>query len=107
MKMRGDPLWIDVTELMKEGTAGLGEFVTRFTEQPALASNVGNYVGRLSRLLGIVDVNLHVEEVTGADKSLDVVVEIFNRVNSGGTSSRRAILPSPRSAPNGRKGEMR
>ncbi len=28
---------------------------------------------------------LHVEEVTGADKTLDVVVDIFNRVNSGGT----------------------
>ena len=28
---------------------------------------------------------LHVEEVAGANKSLDVVVDIFNRVNSGGT----------------------
>ena len=25
------------------------------------------------------------EEVTGADKTIDVVVDIFNRVNSGGT----------------------
>jgi hypothetical protein len=30
-------------------------------------------------------VDLYVEEVTGADKSLDVVVDIFNRVNSDGT----------------------
>ena len=25
------------------------------------------------------------EEVTGGDKTVDVVVDIFNRVNSGGT----------------------
>jgi hypothetical protein len=31
LKMRDDPLWIDFTELMKKGTAGLGEFVTRLT----------------------------------------------------------------------------
>ena len=34
VKMKDDPLWIDVTELMKKGTAGLGEFVTRLTAQP-------------------------------------------------------------------------
>ena len=92
VKMKGDPLWTDVTELMQKGTAGLGEFVTRLTEQPALAPKVGDYVGRLSRLLGIVDVDLHVEEVTGADKSLDVVVNIFNRVNSGGTKLSKGDL---------------
>ena len=27
VKMQDDPLWIDVTELMKKGMAGLGEFV--------------------------------------------------------------------------------
>ena len=92
VKMKGDPLWTDVTELMQKGTAGLGEFVTRLTEQPALAPKVGDYVGRLSRLLGIVEVDLHVEEVTGADKSLDVVVNIFNRVNSGGTKLSKGDL---------------
>jgi hypothetical protein len=92
VKMQGDPLWIDVTELMKKGTAGLGEFVTRLAAQPELAANVGEYVGRLSRLLGVTDVDLHVEEVTGADKTLDVVVDIFNRVNSGGTKLSKGDL---------------
>ena len=92
VKMKGDSLWTDVTELMEKGPAGLGEFVTRLTQQPALAPKVGDYVGRLSRLLGIVDVDLHVEEVTGADKSLDVVVNIFNRVNSGGTKLSKGDL---------------
>ena len=74
MKMQDDPLWIDLTELMRKGTAGLGEFVARLSQNPALVAMVGDYAGRLSRLLGIVDADLHVEEVTGADKSLDVVV---------------------------------
>jgi hypothetical protein len=90
--MRDDPLWIDVTELMKNGTEGLGAFVTRLSVQPALAASVGEYVGRLSRLLGIMDVELHVEEVTGTDKTLDVVVEIFNQVNSGGTKLSKGDL---------------
>jgi hypothetical protein len=52
---------------MKRGTAGLGEFVTHLSAQQALAAKVGDYVGRLSRLLGVTDVDLHVEEVTGTD----------------------------------------
>ncbi|HOO44673.1 MAG TPA: DUF262 domain-containing protein [Deltaproteobacteria bacterium] len=92
LKMQDDPLWIDVTELMKKGTAGLGDFVTRLNEQPALVAKIGEYVGRLSRLLGVMDVELHVEEVTGTDKTLDVVVDIFNQVNSGGTKLSKGDL---------------
>ncbi len=92
VKMKDDPLWIDVTELMRRGTGGLGDFVTRFAALPGHASQVGEYVGRLSRLLSITDIDLHVEEVTGADKTLDVVVDIFNLVNSGGTKLSKGDL---------------
>lgn len=92
LKMEGDPLWIDVSTLMQAGTAGLGGFVTKLTQQPELAPKIGIYVGRLSQLLGISDVDLHIDEVTGADKSLDVVVDIFNRVNSGGTKLSKGDL---------------
>lgn len=92
VKMKDDPLWIDVTELMQKGPAGLGEFVTRLAAQPELAAQVGEYVARLSRLLGVTEIDLHIEEVTGADKSLDVVVDIFNRVNSGGTKLSKGDL---------------
>jgi len=92
VKMQDDPLWIDVTELMKKGTNSLGEMVSRLSSQPAHLSKVGEYVGRLSRLLSITDIDLHVEEVTGADKTLDVVVDIFNRVNSGGTKLSKGDL---------------
>ena len=92
IKMRDDPLWIDVTELMKGGTTGLGSFVARLAATPELAERVGEFVGRLSALLSITEIDLHVEEVTGAEKSLDVVVEIFNRVNSGGTKLTKGDL---------------
>lgn len=92
MKMKDDPLWVDVTELLQKGTAGLGAYVSRLGADPELAPKVGDYVGRLSQLLGITEIDLHIEEVTGADKTLDVVVDIFNRVNSGGTKLSKGDL---------------
>ena len=92
LKMQGDPLWVDVTQLMQQGTTGLGNFVTRLSQNPDHAAKTGDYIGRLSNLLGILEVNLHVEEVTGADKTLDIVVDIFNRVNSGGTKLSKGDL---------------
>ncbi len=92
LKMQGDSLWIDVTKIMQNGTVGIGTFVTELAAQPELAPKIGDYVGRLSKLLGITDVDLHIEEVTGNDKTLDVVVDIFNRVNSGGTKLSKGDL---------------
>jgi len=92
VKMKDDPLWIDVTELMKNGAEGMGEFVSKLSQDPTFMSRMGEYVTRLSRLLAINDIDLHVEEVTGSDKSLDVVVDIFNRVNSGGTKLSKGDL---------------
>jgi len=92
VKMRDDTLWIDVTELMQKGTVGLGAFVSQLSSQPDLLPKVGVYVARLSHLLGILEVNLHIEEVTGADKTIDVVVDIFNCVNSGGTKLSKGDL---------------
>ncbi|HBK93096.1 MAG TPA: hypothetical protein DDZ68_15645 [Parvularcula sp.] len=90
--MRDDPLWVDVTALMKAGQAGLGKMVSSLSAKPEHASRLADYIGRLSTLLGISDVDLHIEEVTGADKSLDVVVDIFNKVNSGGTKLSKGDL---------------
>jgi hypothetical protein len=92
VKMKDDPMWIDVTELMQKGNDGLGELFARLSTNSAVSAKVGDYVARLSRLLGIKEVELHIEEVTGADKSLDVVVDIFNRVNSGGTKLSKGDL---------------
>jgi hypothetical protein len=92
MKMQGDPLWIDVTDLMRQGTSGLAQAIGRLSQDPVLAPKVGEYVARLSCLLGITEIDLHVEEVTGTEKTLDVVVDIFNRVNSGGTKLSKGDL---------------
>lgn len=92
IKMQDDPLWIDVTELMRQGNGGVGAFIARLSADPKNAAHIGDYIGRLSKLLGIADVDLHIEEITGADKTLDVVVDIFNRVNSGGTKLSKGDL---------------
>jgi hypothetical protein len=92
IKMRDDPLWIDVTEVMQKGNAGIGAFLTTLSQNPENLPKIGEYVGRLNQLLGIRDKAFHIEEVTGADKTLDVVVDIFNRVNSGGTKLSKGDL---------------
>jgi len=91
MKMQGDVLWVNVTDLMMKGTQGIGEFATVLSSKPEYAAKLGEYFGRLSRLLAITEIDFHIEQVTG-DKSLDVVVDIFNRVNSGGTKLSKGDL---------------
>ncbi len=59
---------------------------------PGNAEKLPIYIGRLTRLLGITEVDLHIEEVTGADKTVDIVVDIFNKVNSGGTKLSKGDL---------------
>ncbi|QXI66100.1 hypothetical protein CP157_03892 (plasmid) [Paracoccus marcusii] len=92
IKMRGDPLWIDVTAAMLKGHDGAGETLSFLSNRPDLSSSQSTYWSRLNKLLGIREKNFHIEEVTGADKTLDVVVDIFNRVNSGGTKLSKGDL---------------
>ncbi|MBP1862192.1 GmrSD restriction endonuclease domain-containing protein [Rhizobium herbae] len=92
MKMQDDPRWVDVSALMRAGTAGLGPLISRLASSPDTASLVNDAIGRLSQLLAISEIDLHVEEVTGPDKTLDIVVDIFNRVNSGGTKLSKGDL---------------
>jgi hypothetical protein len=89
VKMRGNPAWISVTELMQ---SGLGPFIATISHEPQLSPEVATYIDRLNRIQGIRDVDLHIEEVTGPDKTVDVVVDIFNRVNSGGTKLSKGDL---------------
>jgi hypothetical protein len=92
VKMKDEPLWIDVTELMRKGQEGHEKLVETLADLPAIGTKAVKYSGRISRILGILEVDLHVEEVTGADKTLDVVVDIFNQVNSGGTKLSKGDL---------------
>jgi hypothetical protein len=82
VKMRDDPLWVNVSELFK---TELQPWFTKMSELEVDGETQALYLARLNLILGIRDIDLHLEEITGADKSLDDVVDIFNRVNSGGT----------------------
>lgn len=88
-KMQGDPLWVDVTRLMKEG---IGPAMAAITGSPDQAPKLVDHLNRLNQIQQVKDRELHVEEVTGADKTIDVVVDIFNRVNSGGTKLSKGDL---------------
>jgi hypothetical protein len=92
ISMKEDPLWVDVTALMQKGMGGLGHSISVLNATPAHAMKLPEYLGRLTTLLGILDIGFHVEEVTGADKTLDIVVDIFNKVNSGGTKLSKGDL---------------
>ncbi|MYC84849.1 MAG: DUF262 domain-containing protein [Acidimicrobiia bacterium] len=86
VKMRDDPLWIDVTTVMQGGVTAV------IPDLDQTSPRFAQYVGRVADLQGILATDLHVEQITGVDKSLDLVVDIFNRVNSGGTKLSKGDL---------------
>ncbi len=85
MKMKDNPLWISVTELLQLGASN-------FIQQSENPSAFFYYLGVLNKIDNIKHIDLHIQEVTGADKTIDVVVEIFNNVNSGGTKLSKGDL---------------
>ena len=89
LKMKDNPLWINVTELMQ---IGAGEAIKRLLTIQELQPNLTTYINRLNAIDGIKNIELHVEKVTGDDKSVDIVVDIFNRVNRGGTKLSKGDL---------------
>ena len=85
-KMRDDMRWVDVTRLFTEG---LEPFIREFSTQP---DRLPVYLERLNRLLNLLNREFYEEKITGPDKDVDVVVDIFNRVNSGGTALSKGDL---------------
>lgn len=84
-RMDEDPIWIDVSTVMREG---LTPYLREMSEHPSFSEIIDN----LNRLHTIRDRDFHIEEVTGDDLTVDVVVDIFNRVNSGGTKLSKGDL---------------
>lgn len=89
VKMRDDPRWISVTGLMQQG---VGNFIQQMMDEPELAANMQTYINRLNAIENIKSREFHVDNVTGEDKTVDIVVEIFNEVNSGGTKLSKGDL---------------
>lgn len=83
--MADDPCWISVTELFKNGAVS-------FFKQLADQDDAAIHLDRLNTLFQIKDRDFNVEKITGSDKSVDEVVDIFNRVNSGGTKLSKGDL---------------
>lgn len=82
LKMKNNPLWISVTALMQQG---VGTFIQSVVANSDMQPKLTTYINRLAALEGIKNIDLHVELVTGEDRTVDTVVDIFNMVNSGGT----------------------
>ena len=92
IKMKDDPLWIDVSQVMKEGHAAIGKIMAELQTADSSDSDLTPYYGRISSLLAIKERDFHIEEVAGEKMTIDVVVDIFNRVNSGGTKLSKGDL---------------
>ncbi|MCY4061075.1 MAG: DUF262 domain-containing protein [Chloroflexi bacterium] len=84
IRMRDDPLWINVTELFQKGAIAVG---THFFNHPdaSLQANSQNYLERLNAVEKIKERPFHVDNIDGVNMPVSRVVEIFNAVNSSGT----------------------
>ena len=81
-RMRNNPLWVSVTELFAPGNSWMSNLVAN----PSYTSeNQNNYLQNGLKVGNIRNFDLPVQSLTGEDKTTEVVVDIFNRVNSGGT----------------------
>lgn len=89
-KMKDNPVWVDVTALFQEGLGSRILTVTQLAEGDV--ARQAAYIERLNRITQISERGVHIDDVTGPDKTIDVVVEIFNRVNSGGTKLSKGDL---------------
>lgn len=86
-KMADDPLWVDVSKLMRKGMGGYIAKMARLD-----AESTESRLERLNRLHEITKIDIHIDEITGSERTTDEVVEIFNVVNSGGTKLSKGDL---------------
>lgn len=84
LKMKGDARWIDVSAFLQAGVKGILPLIRSVGGVSDDMFNV--YHERLTRLLAVLNVDIPAQEVVGEDKTVDVVVDIFNQVNSRGTT---------------------
>ena len=89
-KMSSNKAWISVTDVFK---LGAGKFIQdRASQDPENAHFWISNMSKINQLDAIGKREMHIETVSGEDKTIDVVVEIFNSVNSGGTKLSKGDL---------------
>ncbi len=82
VKMRDDPTWVPVTRIFKDPPAD----VVKEIHSGEIDAILGfTHMERLTAIRAILDREIHVDDITGKERTVDEVVEIFNRINSGGT----------------------
>jgi hypothetical protein len=88
-KMRHEPTWVDVSDLFAAG--GLQQATAHL--QAALPND--EFIEALTRLMklqGILAKEFHLEKIVGPSWTIDSVVDLFNKVNSGGTKLSKGDL---------------
>lgn len=88
--MDNNALWVSVTELMQPN--GLDDCLEGLSTVSDLSPKLTTCIGRLNKIINMKERVFHIEAVSGADKTVDEVVEIFNNVNSGGTKLSKGDL---------------
>ena len=83
--MEHNPKWISVTDVMQKD---LGDVIKPFMND----SHLADYISHIARITGILERDFHVETMTDQSMSMNVVVDIFNQVNSGGTKLSKGDL---------------
>lgn len=78
--MKDNPLWVNLTELMRFGP---GECIKKLNDNKKFSQNLALYFERLTNIYKIKETNLNADEVSYND--IGTVVEIFDKINSGGT----------------------
>ncbi|WP_280467119.1 GmrSD restriction endonuclease domain-containing protein [Nocardia cyriacigeorgica] len=91
-KMKDNPFWVDVTQLFQRGPM---QYIRRFPtdSDPQIDdAQLNVYLERLNKVREITRLSFNEEKITDAGRTVDEVVEIFNRVNSGGTKLSKGDL---------------
>ncbi|WP_053071551.1 DUF262 domain-containing protein [Cellulomonas sp. A375-1] len=89
-KMTNDPYWVDVSGVFAPD--GLERAVAALVAGGVENAEALSLMLKLSKLRNILEREFHQEKITGADVTYDVVVDIFNKVNSGGTKLSKGDL---------------
>ncbi|MCP2298541.1 hypothetical protein APR11_004986 [Nocardia amikacinitolerans] len=91
-KMKGNPFWVDVTELFQRGPMAYLRRFSPDTHPQVDDAQLDVYLNRLNKVRQIIRLSFNEEKITDSGRTVDEVVEIFNRVNSGGTKLSKGDL---------------
>ena len=94
VRMRNNPLWVSVSGLF--ASANDSQWMSQLPDAPEYNANLRSYMRKAQNIEDVQNIDLHIARITGADKTADIVVDIFNRVNSGGTKLSKGDLAMAR-----------